>query len=252
MSEENQPRNAAAGSQQREHVREESSSIHREFSELGLTKRNEEFVYQLNKQLDAQGIKADKKPEAMQETIDALLEGQKTGTTAKQMFGTPTEKAKDLISGPKKLPGQRTSSFWLLALDNALMFFNIFTLLFGAMAIFSPKSMKVEQTGTTGITAIIIVGVVGGLLFAWITTLIQPQKGKTKQPLWYRILAIIAALIAWVLVYMVASLMPNVINPQLPGAAYIALGVLGFIAEMYFRRKFHIVGGAFGAPAQRK
>ncbi|WP_252902844.1 DUF1129 domain-containing protein [Paucilactobacillus hokkaidonensis] len=57
MSEENQPRNAAAGSQQREHVRENHANTHRQFGDSGLTKRNEEFMFQLNKQLDEQGMK---------------------------------------------------------------------------------------------------------------------------------------------------------------------------------------------------
>ncbi|WP_137596614.1 DUF1129 domain-containing protein [Paucilactobacillus kaifaensis] len=253
MSEQKQPRNAAAGSQQKEHLREDHASTHRQFGDYGLTKRNEEFMFQLNKQLDEQGMKADKKPDVIKETVDALLAGQKTGATAKQLFGTPTKKAYDLIHGPARAGGgQQQSSFWLLATDNGLMFFNIFTLLFGVMGIFQPKSLQTQQTGTTGIVAIILVGVIGGMLFAWITQILTPPAKKEKKPIWYRILAVIGALVAWVAVYFFASLLPNAINPQLPAWAYIALGVLGFVGDLYLRRKFHIVGGAFGSPRQQQ
>lgn len=247
---ENEQRNAQAGSQQRERQHEKNSDIHREFSDLGLTKRNEEFMFQLNKQLDEQGIKAEKKPDAIKETLDTLLEAQKKGTTAKQLFGTPTQRANDLIHGVSKQAAQPTTSFWLMAIDNGLMFFNIFTVLFGAMGIFSPKSLKVEQSGTTGITAIILVGIVGGMLFAWISTIMSPQNRK-KHNIWYKVSAVVLALGAWILVYFAASLLPNVVNPQLPPFLYIALAVAGFVLDVYLRRRFHIVGGAFGAPAPR-
>ncbi|KIS04359.1 DUF1129 domain-containing protein [Paucilactobacillus wasatchensis] len=251
MSEQNQPRNAAAGARQKAYVRQDNATTHRQFGDYGLTKRNEEFMFQLNKQLDQQGMKAEKKTDALKETIEALLEGQKKGATAKQLFDTPTKKANDLIHGPAKATNQQ-SSFWLLAADNGLMFFNIFTLLFGAMGFFQPKSLQTQQSGTTGIVAILLVGIIGGMLFAWVTQILTPPAKKKKQPIWFRIIAVVVALAAWIGVYFVASMLPNVVNPQLPAWAYLTLGVLGFVADLYLRRKYHIVGGAFGSPQQNR
>lgn len=264
VSEENQkqPRNAAAGSKQREHVHEQHANVHRQFSELGLTKRSEEFMYQLNKQLDEQGIKQDKKPEALKTTIDTLLEGQKKGQTARQLFGTPAEKADELINGPKKAPVPASqSSFGLLATDNGLMFFSIFALLFGFMGTFQSKALKAQAatSGTSGILAIILVAVFGGLLFAWVTKSIQPGSEKAKQhSMWYKIGVVAVGLVAWIAIYFFVGFMPaKGINAQLPGLVYIVLAVIGFGVDIYLRRKYHIVGGALGGqprqqPTRRK
>jgi uncharacterized membrane-anchored protein len=246
VSEDNKSRNAAAGQKQRAQMEKDSVATHHELSDQGLTKRNEEFMFQLGKQLDAQGAKPEKKTQAVEETLTALIEGQKTGTTAKQLFGTPTAYATEIVKGPVHRGPREQSSYKLLALDNGLMFFNIFAFMFGLLSLFSPKSMAANQTGTSGITAIILVAVSGGLLFAWVTKVLSPaKKGEEKKPVWYKILSVVAALIAWVAIYFAASLMPTVINPTLPGIAYVVLAVLGFLADMYVRRRFNIVGGAF-------
>ncbi|KRM11629.1 DUF1129 domain-containing protein [Paucilactobacillus suebicus] len=258
MSENNQPRNAAAGSAQRERVHQDNANEHRQFSEYGLTKRNEEFMFQLNKQLDEQGIKEDKKPDAIQTTIDALLEGQKKGDTAKRLFGTPTEKADELIHGPKQPVGgpREQSSFKLLAIDNGLMFFNIFAIMFGLMGVFSPKSLSNQgsMSGTSGILAIILIAVFGGMLFAWVSKTIQPApKGKPQHNIWYKIGVVALALVVWIGIYFAVGFMPaRGINAQLPGFVYIILAVAGFAGDIYLRRRYHIVGGAFGSQPRQQ
>ena len=259
MSEENnnQPRNAQAGSKQRERVHEQHANEHRQFSELGLTKRSEEFMYQLNKQLDEQGVKQDKKPEMIQSTVDALIEAQRKGQTARALFGTPTEKADELINGPKERKAvQLQSSFKLLAIDNGLMFFSIFALLFGFMGTFQAKSLKAQaaSSGTSGILAIILVAVFGGLLFAWVTKTLQPVGENAKNhSLWYKIGVVAVGLVAWIAIYFFVGFMPaKGINMQLPGVVYIVLAVLGFGLDVYLRRRFHIVGGALGGQPRQQ
>lgn len=256
MSENNQPRNAQAGSKQRERVHENNANVHRQFSELGLTKRSEEFMFQLNKQLDEQGMKAEKKPEVIQQTIDELLAAQKKGQTAKTLYGTPTQKAEEIIKGPKKpAVSAAQSSFPLLAADNGLMFFSIFTLLFGFMGTFQPKALKAqaEAAGTSGILAIIIVAILGGMMFAMVTKTITPQKGKKDHSIWYKIGVVAMGIVVWILIYFAVGFMPaKGINAQLPGLVYIVLAALGFIADIFLRRRYHIVGGAFGSGNQNR
>lgn len=78
MSEQEQ-RNAAAGQRQRQHLKEDRQKTGMMFENAGLTRKNEDFMYQLNKQLDAQGATAEAKSALLEETMTALLEGQKTG-----------------------------------------------------------------------------------------------------------------------------------------------------------------------------
>ena len=78
-SKEQQPRNAAAGQRQKEYAKDQRQETARAFGKQGLTRKNEEFMFQLNKQLDAQGADPAKKPAMLEETLKALQEGQKTG-----------------------------------------------------------------------------------------------------------------------------------------------------------------------------
>ena len=122
MSEQEQ-KNAAAGQRQRQHLKEDRQKTGMMFENAGLTRKNEDFMYQLNKQLDAQGATAEAKTALLEETMTALLEGQKTGQTAKGLFGTPTKYADELLH-PKKTPAeQQQTSTILMSVDNGLYSF---------------------------------------------------------------------------------------------------------------------------------
>ena len=60
---ENQPRNAQAGQRQKEHLKEDRREAGNAISKHNLTKKNEEFVFQLNKQLERQGVAKEKRPD---------------------------------------------------------------------------------------------------------------------------------------------------------------------------------------------
>lgn len=257
MSEE-QPRNAQAGQRQKQLQKEQRQANGSALSQYGLTRKNEEFMYQLNKQLDRLGVASDKKEEMTKETIDKLLAGQKKGQTARTLFGTPTEYAKEL-KNPKPSDAQVTKqSIKLLAIDNMLIFLSIFTFMFGLMFWLSPAAMQTKNAGTSGITAILIIAITGGAIFGYVAMQVQPKrdakgKGLIKKPLWLRIITIVAGLAIWLLIYMVVSLLPNAVNPRLNAWAYIIIGVVTFVGDMYFRSKFHVNGSLYGPrPANTK
>ena len=60
MSEE-QPRNAQAGQRQKQLEKERRQANGNAFSNYDLTRKNEDFMYQLNKQLDRLGVPSDNK-----------------------------------------------------------------------------------------------------------------------------------------------------------------------------------------------
>lgn len=255
MSEE-QPRNAQAGQRQKQLEKERRQTTSSAFSNYGLTRKNEDFIYQLNKQLDRLGVASDKKAGMLKETIDKLLAGQKKGQTARTLLGTPTEYAKEL-KNPKPTPAEASKqSIKLLAIDNMLIFLSIFTFMFGLMFWLSPVAMKTKNAGSSGITAILIVAITGGLIFGYIANQVQPQfdqegKRTNKKPLWQRIVLIVAGLAAWLIIYMLVSMLPNAVNPRLNPWLYIIIGVVTFIGDMYFRSKFHVTGSLYGNRTPR-
>lgn len=255
MSEQEQ-RNTAAGQRQRQHLKEDRQKTGMMFENAGLTRKNEDFMYQLNKQLDAQGATAEAKPALLEETMTALLEGQKTGQTAKGLFGTPTKHADELLH-PKKTPAeQQQTSTVLMSVDNGLMFFAIFTFMFGLMGLMQPSTLKLAQHGSAGLVAIILVAVAGGAAFGFVNKILLPtvdENGKQhRRPLWLRIVLVLGALVAWILVYMLVAFLPNAINPVLNAWAYLILGVATFFGDVYFRQRYHIVGGFWGSSANRR
>lgn len=251
MSEE-QPRNAQAGQLQKQREKEQRQEKGSAFSKYGLTRKNEEFVYQLNKQLDRQDVPKEKQPEMIKETIDKLLAGQKKGQTAKSMFGTPTEYAKELKNPkPKDTKMDTQRSMKLLTIDNSLIFFSIFTFMYGIMFLLSPEILKTKQYGSSGITAIVLVAVIGGVLFSYIMLQLQPVNGKKRRPMLMRILILVIGLVAWLAIYMMASWLPNVINPRLNAWVYIVFGLIAFGGDLYFRNKYH-VAGVYGGGRRRR
>ena len=254
------PRNAAAGQRQKQYIKENNKEAGKTFSEYGLTRKNEEFVYQLNKQLAAKGIAADKKSEYLDDTINKLQAGQKKGQTAKAMFGTPTAYVEELTNPKKKeATVQGTSNFGLLALDNGMMFFAIFSFMFGLIAFMNPGSLSPNgHYGSSGLTAILIVAIAGGLLFGYIAKIMAPYKDKktgkvVQRSLWARIGMIVLAFAIWIGIYTLTALLPNSINPQTNKWVYIILGIVVFGADLYLRTRFHIVNNVFaGQPRNRR
>lgn len=218
-------------------------------------------MYQLNKQLEAQGVKAADKPALLAETIAALKAGQKSGRTARAMFKTPTAHAHELLHPQPSAQAQQQTAGWLMAIDNGLMFFAIFTFMFGIMALVSPATMRLAHNGSAGITAIVAVAIIGGLVFAAVNQILLPVQvkgaaaGQTKtkrRPLWQRLTLILVALAVWLLAYTLVAMLPNAVNPRLNAYVYLACGVAAFLGDLYFRRRFNVTTGFLGAPAPQQ
>ncbi|MGV0168603.1 DUF1129 domain-containing protein [Furfurilactobacillus sp. WILCCON 0119] len=249
MSEENRERNANAKQEHRGQARTDVSR----YSGIGLTKRNEEFMFQLNKMLDQRNYTGEKRNTQLDETLTKLQEGQKTGQTAKQLFGTPTAYAEELINGPAKpgaVNGQgEMAGFWPTAADSMLSILAIFTAMYGILGYFSKASAA--QSGQMGIVGIILVSAVFGLGWAWLTPILNPASGHQRLPLW-RILLYMAGLLVGILVLFAAvSLLPQAINPIVPAWLYIVIALASFGGDMWIRRRFNVVGGMFSGAAGR-
>lgn len=253
MSEDLQKKNAEAKQRQAQKIKQANQAAANELTQYKLTRKNEDFVYQLQKQLKEQGAKTDAIPGMIQDTVKSLQEAQKSGKTARTMYGTPTHYAHQLIhpNENKKQEDFKTSSFPQLALDNTLMLLAIFTIMYGIMGALPNNSIgKLKVNGAAGITAIVIISIVGGLSFGYITKVMEPVKDEAtgrvkKRPVGMRIGLTIAAFIVWLAAYMLVNLLPNIINPVLNNWVEIVIGVIAILGDIYYRRRYHIVGSAF-------
>lgn len=247
MSKSQEPRNAEAGKRQQQYLKDNRRKAAATFSTEGLTNKNEDYMYQLNKQLEKSNVTYTKKQELLQATLKQIKEGQKTGKTARAMFGTPTQHAHDLLHPKKKDTNQSVAdqSTWLLAADNALIFFAIFTGMFAIMSWISPKSLDVSINGSSGITAIVVISILGGLIFAVVAKMMMPRKvnGKVKRrPFWQRTLVVLGGLVLWMVIYFGGNILPNAINPRPNRYVYLVCALVGLGGDIYFRRRYHVSG----------
>lgn len=205
------------------------------------TKRNEDFMFRLKKELSASDVAVEKQNEALEETKLRLLAGQLKGETAKQIYGTPTDRVKSIVEGPKKAPVE--TKYWMKALDNGMVFLMIFALMFGIMLIAQPKSITSEP-GPAGITAMLAISIIGGACAPFLTDRLQPtSKKKERTSIWKTIGMATGMILVWMVAYMAFSSLPQSLNPVLPFEAYLVLAAVLFGVRMWFKRRYHVTGG---------
>lgn len=211
-----------------------------------LTKRNQQFMVSLDKHLTTSGMSDNLKQPIYAEMTDTLLEGQLTGQTARQLYGTPTETAEVIFKQNFKDESVVTKSpDWQIALDGGLILGSIFTFISGISAITNQD--QPETLLTMGLITLIINYVLGG--FAMLaTSKVMPDmnapKGKKGYFKYFGVSSL--AMIVWVFaITMSAALLPSAINPTFPAEAYLVIGAATFGIRFLVKKKLNIVGGIF-------
>lgn len=234
------PRNAGVH-QDRNNV---ASSERAAFDNVGLTKRNADYMFRFNKALDKTKLTPEKKAKAVQDMVDELVDGQKSGKTAKNLYGDVDARVKYVVEGPvTDAPVIGGPNYWPNMIYNALTFFMIFNLMFGIMYLFSPKLMTSSQP--VGITAITISAIVAGFILPIMPRLFDP-KIKHKYNGWIRALFVLLGFLVWMILFYAAQMLPSVINPVLMPWPSIILGVVSIALMFWLRRTYQIRGGFFG------
>ena len=70
--------------------------------EKQLTKRNQQYIFDLKKSLEAANLSEEEKTVALHEMLPILVQEQKGGKTARQLFGTVSELSLIHISEPTR------------------------------------------------------------------------------------------------------------------------------------------------------
>lgn len=214
---------------------------HQRFDNLGLTKRNAEYMYKFNQALNATKLSDDKKVNTIDTMLAELKEGQKSGKTARNMWGTVEQKVANTVNPPQKEVGVMGANYWPNAAYNTLMFFMIFTLLYG---ITSFMAKNADTTTTMGITGIIVSSLVAGATIPLVSNLFDP-KAKHKYSGWMRILFLIGLFLVWMVIFFGAAVIPRVINPIMPPSVDIILGIIAAVGMWFVKRNYTISNTIF-------
>ncbi|WP_051912600.1 DUF1129 domain-containing protein [Carnobacterium funditum] len=216
-------------------VQEENKKLFQE-----LTKRNEQYMMNLDKALIAANISEEKRDAVYNEMLKSLIKGQKSGQTARQLYGTVTEYTNVLLASPKEKDKGRSED-WKIVLDGGLLMGAMFALITGLSAFIGSG-----QGSEMGIITMILNFIIGGFVILLISKNV-PDKNKDKKISTFRyILISTAGMLGWMFVMTVSmALIPSSINILMSAGVNIAIGIAAFAAKIYFKRKLDIHGGLF-------
>lgn len=213
-----------------------------------LTKKNQQFMVDLDKQLNRFGKDVSALEPVYQEMVTTLLDGQIKGQTAKQLYGTPSETAKviaDKIISTQEATPKEPAKDWQVILQGGLLLGSVYTFI-TAFSAFSIE--KGGQGGLImGILALLVNYIAAG--YAMLRTskvMPNPDAPKGQRGYGKYILVSTVSMMVWIALVMATQLLlPPAINPTLSGSAYILIGCAGLLLHYYLGKRWNIQDGMF-------
>lgn len=206
-----------------------------EFKEL--TKKNQEFIHIATNQLIKDG-KTDSEIKALlEEILPTIIEKQKTGVTARNLYGAPSEWAtsKSFSKEEKKDQVELNENPWLMWLDSSLFMLALIAGINGVMNLLG-------QGAQYGLVTLLVIGfgVGAGMYFMYHFVYREQIQTGQRPKLLKAILFLGLATLAWSLVFLFAALIPAKFNPILPPIVTIFIGAVAFGIRYLLKKKYNI------------
>ena len=201
-----------------------------------LTKKNEQYILQLERSLKEAQVSKSKIASTLEEMLPVLVEKQKKGLTARQLFGTVTQQTQSVLEGPKKDPTVKSPD-WQIAVDGGLMVGGFFALIAGITLFLNP-----EQSEAMGVISLIMNFIAGGLALSKVTPDINQPKGKRGYIRYLVVSSLV--MLAWLVIVMGTQLLiPASINYVFPAIVYLFVGSGSLVLKWYLKKTLDIRGG---------
>lgn len=232
----NEQRNQAVAQQQRD--RQATAASERKKAALAryamLTKRNREYMLKLEEHLAATNLAEDKRQATLHQMAEELSTKQRQGVTAIKLYGPVEQRVELIVNGPKE--PAKPQPFWVAALDNVLIMFMLFALMFAFMLTFSKSSASTSQMGVITLFGTAIIAGVG---MAYFYRNIQPQPGQPRRPFWQMMVLMIGLIAVWMVLYFLMALIPAAVNVVLPPLVDLILAAIAFVVRLYLKQRLH-------------
>lgn len=207
--------------------------------EKQLTKRNQQYIFDLKKSLEAANLSEEEKAIALHEILPVLVKEQKGGRTARQLFGTVSERTEAILNKPEEVKETKPVMMWL---DNTLLILGIFGIMMGIMGLFARDSAQVY-----GIITFISMAMVGGwvfyIMYKYMYQYERPGADKSQRPkMWKIMLILMGSFFLWIATIAVTSLLPTSINIVLDPIILAIIGAAAIGLRYYLKKKYNIVG----------
>ncbi|AZR98341.1 TPA: DUF1129 domain-containing protein [Streptococcus suis] len=208
------------------------------FTEInGLTKKNQEFIHIATNQLIKDGKSDSEIKELLEEILPTIIEKQKTGVTARNLYGAPSEWAasKTISEQEKKDQVEYNENPWLMWLDSSLFMLAIIAGINGLMNLLG-------QGAQYGLLTLFVIGFgVGAGMYLMYHFVYREQIKTGQRPKLLKAIAFLGlATLAWSVVFILAALIPAAFNPVLPPLVTILIGAAAFGARYLLKKKYNI------------
>lgn len=219
----------SAKNEKKEEVKNEIYSANADDLRSKLSNKNAEYVFKLNKHLMDDNFKEDEAKEAIDKLLPEIVDNQIKGIPANQLYGPVTQKAQDIVHPVKKA---KKTPFWASWLDTSLLFFALFGLLYGIVAL---TNKKTDPNNQTGIITLIVLSAMWGALLSWFNN--QMKKPKSERPGWGMTIAYLAVGLVFMFVFLAAmTVVPVSINPALNAIGYFIAAIIAYAVRFGFRQ----------------
>lgn len=204
-----------------------------------LTKRNQQYIFDLKKSMTAANFSEEEKTVALHDVLPALVEGQKKGITARQIFGTVSDCMDSIINKPVPKKESTAVMMWL---DNFLLFLGLFGIMVALMTYFSK-----EKAIPYGILTLVIGSAVGGwilyLMYKYVYQYDRPGADKSKKPkMWKSMTVMVLSTLLWIVLFTASASLPSSINPVLDPVILALIGGAALAIRHYLKKKYGIIG----------
>lgn len=202
-----------------------------------LTKKNQEFIHIATNQLIKDGKSDEEIKSLLEEIIPVIIENQKSGVTARSLYGPPSEWAASHMQVATQTDSsqEQNDNPWLMWVDSSLLILALIAGLNGIMNLFSSGTQY-------GIITLLVIGFgVGAGMYMMYHFVYREQARTGQRPsLVKAILYLALATVAWSLVFLLAALIPSSINPIVHPFVAILLAVAAFGLRYFLRKKYNI------------
>ena len=205
-----------------------------------LTKRNQQYIFDLKKSLEAANLSEEEKVKALHDILPTLVSEQKGGKTARQLFGTVSERTEAIINKPAE--AKVNAKPVLMWLDNALLLLGLLSIMIAITGLFSRGTVPAY-----GISTLVFGSAVGGwifyLMYKYIYQYEYPGADRSKKPGMGKTLLILGGTtLIWVLSFSATTLLPPVMNPLLDPIIIVVIGAASLALRYYLKKKYGILG----------
>ncbi|MDG3131419.1 DUF1129 family protein [Streptococcus suis] len=203
-----------------------------------LTKKNQEFIHIATNQLIKDGKSDEEIKDLLEEILPTIIEKQKTGMTARNIYGAPSEWAasKSLNNhSDDKTQIEYNENPWLMWVDSSLLMLTIIAGINGFMSFF-------KQGSEYGIITLFVISFgIGAGMYLMYHFVYREQAKTGKRPHFLKALVFLGlATLAWSVVFFLAALIPTSLNPIPHPALVIFLGALAFGVRHVLKKKYNI------------